>query len=263
MLGVVGMEGDVHQPAVLAHPDRRQAGDRRPGHAVAEDAQPPRALGHEQRAVGQDLHVPRVHEAVDDGLDTEPMLFGCHDAGRQRRRPHARQRCAGGALAQLADVDHHRPDVLLVQRGAEPHHRRAGPAVLDAGGNLGVTAAVGPRVVEQARRRAAAAGGTVTVRAHLSEGVDDAARRLRGLRGETRRGHRRAEEGGGERRTGEPSGHGEQGTRSRDAGHPGTDVCRHLTAPWTTPKTRRGACRARGTDAPGACWPRRRRRSRP
>ena len=148
-------------------------------------------------------------EAVDDGLDTEPMLFGCHDAGRQRRRPDARQRCAGGALAQLADVDHHRPDVLLVQRGAEPQHRRAGPAVLDAGGNLGVTAAVGPRVVEQARRRAAAAGGAVTVRAHLSEGVDDAARRLRGLCGETRRGHRRAEEGGGERRTGEPSGHGD------------------------------------------------------
>ena len=180
-LRVVGMDGDVHQPAVLPHPDRRQAGDRRAGDAVAEDAQPPRALGHEQRAVRQDHGLPRVLEAVDDGLDPEPVLFGCHDAGRQRRRPGARQRCAGGALAQLADVDHHRPDVLLVQRGAERRHRRARPAVLDAGGDLGVTAAVRPGVVEQARRRAAAAVGAVTVGAHLPEGADDAARRLGGL----------------------------------------------------------------------------------
>ena len=287
---VVRVERDVHQAAVLPHPDRRQPGDGRLGDAVAEDAQPPRTLGHEQRAVRQDLDVPRIGEAIDDGLDAEGVLLGRHGAGRQRRRPGPRERAAGGAIAQLADVDHHRADVLLVERGAEPQHRRAGPAVLDAGSNLGVTAAVGPRVVEQARRRAAAAVGAVTAGAHLSEGGDDAARRLRGLREEERRGHCRAEEGGGERRTGEPSGHAEHcmcvdgactrrqphdasGLRPRHScggrvGHAGGMKVggRALTrgrGPCLRRSSRRGACRARDTAAPGACWPRRRRRSRP
>ena len=186
---------------------------------------------------------------VDDGLDTERRACSrCHDAGRQRRRPGARQRCAGGAFAQLADVDHHRADVLVVQRRAERRHRRARPPVLDAGGELGVTAAVRPGVVEQARRRAAAAVGAVAAGAHLSEGGDDAARRLRRLREESRRGHCRAEKGRGERRTGKPSGHGQHCMC----------VGRGLRR-----SSRRGACRARDTAWPAACWPRRRRRSRP
>ena len=211
VLGVVGMDGGVHQAAVLPHPDRRQARDRRAGDAVAEDAQPPDALGHEQRAVGQDHRLPRVVEAVDDRLDPEGVQLGLHHVGRERRR-RARQQPAGGVVAQLADVDHHRADVLVAQGAAERRHRRARPPVLDAGGDLGVTAAVRPRVVEQARRRSAAAVGAVTVGAHLREGVDDAARRLGGLRGrrgvQVWRGRRRAEKAGGDCHPGEPSIHG-------------------------------------------------------
>ena len=71
-------------------------------------------------------------------VDAEGVLLGWDRACRNRGRRHARERRGRGAITQLADVDHHQADVLVGHRGAERRHRRAGPAVLDAGRDLGI-----------------------------------------------------------------------------------------------------------------------------
>ena len=129
----------------------------------------------------------------------------------------------------------------------------------------------------------------VAARAHLAEDGDDAARRLSrlaGLRHEARPLPR--QEGGGERHTGEPSEHGDHcmcvdGAWTRrqphDASGRGLGIrvaaalsraggggCsgRPFQRPASSDRLRVGVLLGRrGTAAPAACWPRRRRRSRP
>ena len=157
------MDGDVEQPAVLFDPHRRHAGDRGQHLSVADDAQPSRPLAHQQRAVGQELDAPRRVESVGEDLGAEGVTLAV-DPRRQGQR-RWRQGAEPGALLRLPDVDHQRANLQVGQRGAERQHRRAGHAVANDAGDVGIGVAVLPLRVDEARSLAALERRAVTVRA--------------------------------------------------------------------------------------------------
>lgn len=71
VFGEVRVQGNVEQAALAARFDRRQ-----PGHclcqqgAILDDAQPPRSFRHQEPAIRQESHAPRVFEPCGDGVHT-------------------------------------------------------------------------------------------------------------------------------------------------------------------------------------------------
>ncbi len=88
-----GVQRDVEQPALADGGDRGHALDRpRVEPAVGgDDAQSPRALGHQQAAIGEEGEAPRVVEVFGEGDGAETLNFAVEHLGAGRRREHCRQ----------------------------------------------------------------------------------------------------------------------------------------------------------------------------
>ena len=142
--------------------------------SVADDAQPPRPLAHEQCAVGQELDAPGRIQPVGEHLGAECVAFAL-DARRQGQR-RWRQRAETRAFLRLPDVNHHGADLQVGQRGAERLHGRARHAIADDAGDVGIGVAVLPLRVDKARSLAALERGAVTIRAERPVHRGDAGR---------------------------------------------------------------------------------------
>ena len=80
ILGVLRMNLDVEQPAILAFPDRRRAGHGgRQQLTLLPHAQAARPLGDEESAIGQEGQAPGRLEVAADDLDLERLLLGLDD----------------------------------------------------------------------------------------------------------------------------------------------------------------------------------------
>ena len=96
VLGEPRVQHDVHQTLQAGRPHRRHARDGiRIEHAVTNDPQTARTLGHEDRAVGQKRDRPGLVEVLRHYDQAQTALFGGlqHDraVGERRRRPVDRQ----------------------------------------------------------------------------------------------------------------------------------------------------------------------------
>ena len=165
---------DVHQAAVLPHPDRRRPGHRRANRpARIEHPQQARALAHQEPAVGQEGQAPRRREPVGHHLDPEPVrLAGAHLAVDE---PGPADRCGLQRHARLAQVVHHRANLGRRQQRAEGGHAGGRLPVGDGACQRVVAAAEHPGVVEQRLRLAALQSRAVARRADLGVDLGDVA----------------------------------------------------------------------------------------
>ena len=82
IVGKLGMEGDIHQPAIAVGSNRWHAGNGvRFKHSIANDAETPGPLGDQHASVGKERDGPWIREPFGHDADPEPC------AARQYRTP--------------------------------------------------------------------------------------------------------------------------------------------------------------------------------
>jgi hypothetical protein len=107
------MQGDVHEPAILADPYGRQTRNRRLHLAVTtDDAQTAGPLADQHVAIRKEFDAPRGVQIVGDRVHAEGLLLA-GDSIRKRAGP--RRRAGACPLLRFTDVDDQRANLLIGQ----------------------------------------------------------------------------------------------------------------------------------------------------